>query len=178
MALTPLTHTQTHQLYDITMDCIPNHPYTIIFKTKLQWHHNKTGEVWLRKHSTCLPSFWLHASIVIWEPAEKEVIERHLSCCLIKGSLNIHSFEGRRKEHSSVMETQYLFKSSSAQCMLLLLVRKGLTQTFSSPEFLYAMAFGHACTCDRKDKARCELAGGVHLLLQRLLNLQQQQLSV
>lgn len=47
---------------------------------------------------TCLPSFWLQASNVIWEPVEKEVMERHLSCCLIKGSLNIHSFGIRKRK--------------------------------------------------------------------------------
>lgn len=47
---------------------------------------------------TCLPSFWLQASSVIWEPEEKEVMERHLSCCLIKGSLNIHSFGIRKRK--------------------------------------------------------------------------------
>lgn len=47
---------------------------------------------------TCLLSFWLQASSVIWEPVEKEVMERHLSCCLIKGSLNIHSFGIRKRK--------------------------------------------------------------------------------
>lgn len=51
---------------------------------------------------TCLPSFWLQASSAIWEPVEKEVMERHLSCCLIRGSLNTHSFGIRKKKKGSV----------------------------------------------------------------------------